>query len=252
MNQALVNSQIAAVVTASESGKAVTTSFAVAEVFGKRHANVLRAIRDLSDGADSQVVDFIGLNLCLRHIDRVDVAGKAFTEPYYELTRDGFVMLVMGFTGSKARIFKVEYINAFNAMEQRITQSLLGKESERVIFLTKQVLQNDETMRLARKAVDRLEIKLNKAISKFTVPVEKKTKVEPPTMEERQEIMEQVEEYIKDKHFFEVLEVKKALGLPVSATILSKWFTHRYGPSRVTMHKCAWRRVYTNPLVKAE
>ena len=36
------------------------------------------------------------------------------------MTRDGFTLLAMGFTGEKALKFKLDYINAFNQMEETI------------------------------------------------------------------------------------------------------------------------------------
>ena len=43
--------------------------------------------------------------------------------PCYQITRDGFAFLAMGFTGKRAAQFKEAYINAFNQMEQ----ALIGK-----------------------------------------------------------------------------------------------------------------------------
>ncbi|CAI1682725.1 Uncharacterized phage-encoded protein [Serratia fonticola] len=42
------------------------------------------------------------------------------TQPYYELTRDAFVLIVMGFTGKRALQWKIDYINAFNKMEAEL------------------------------------------------------------------------------------------------------------------------------------
>ena len=61
--------------------------------------------------------------------------------PEYLLTRDGFTLLAMGFTGAKALTFKVAYINAFNHMEQLlrggITSSALKNIEERLQALEK-------------------------------------------------------------------------------------------------------------------
>ena len=40
--------------------------------------------------------------------------------PMYEVTRDGFTILAMGYTGKEAMKFKEDYINAFNAMESEL------------------------------------------------------------------------------------------------------------------------------------
>lgn len=51
------------------------------------------------------------------------VGGGVKKLPIYVMNRDGFTLLAMGFTGAKALAFKLEYMNAFNAMEQQIRQS---------------------------------------------------------------------------------------------------------------------------------
>jgi Rha family phage regulatory protein len=89
-------------------GHPITTSRAIAEVFGKEHKNVLRAIENLDCPGE-----FIRLNF--EPADYIDKNGDR--QPMYELTKDGMVYLVMGFTGPKAARFKVAYIEAFNALE---------------------------------------------------------------------------------------------------------------------------------------
>lgn len=117
-------------------GIPVTTSRAVAEQFGKRHDNVIHAIEELLeelnalkikavDGDSEQTetalispgnADFASQNFLLTEYKD----GKGELRPEYLLTRDGFTLLAMGFTGAKALTFKVAYINAFNRMEQLI------------------------------------------------------------------------------------------------------------------------------------
>lgn len=99
-------------------GMLVTTSRAVAEQFGKQHKNVIRDIETLISQLkiEPATADFAELNFIL--IDQPDAQGKP--RPAYLLTRDGFTLLAMGFTGAKAVQFKVAYINAFNRMERLI------------------------------------------------------------------------------------------------------------------------------------
>lgn len=99
-------------------GKAVTTSLKIAQVFGKRHKNVLKAIRELECPKE-----FSGLNF--EPAEYSDVQGKP--RPMYFVTRDGFTLLAMGFTGAKAMQFKVAYIEAFNAMERTIKESTVSE-----------------------------------------------------------------------------------------------------------------------------
>ena len=107
-------------VITEKNGVPVTTSKAVAEQFGKSHKNVIqkidRLVSDLSK--DPVTADFNRLNF--KPITLPDAKGEP--RPAYILTRDGFTLLAMGFTGSKAAQFKIAYINAFNAMEAMILE----------------------------------------------------------------------------------------------------------------------------------
>ena len=96
-------------------GQPTATSLQVAEHFGKRHGDVIRAIRNLgcSDGYRER-------NFALT-INRVPgPKGALRDEPMYHITRDGFALLAMGFTGKEAMRWKEAYIAAFNAMEARL------------------------------------------------------------------------------------------------------------------------------------
>ena len=99
---------------AVRNNRVITTSTKVAEVFGKEHSKVLRSIADLSE-AKKGLAD----NLVLfTKTTYKDMQGKL--RPCYNLTRDGFALLVMGFTGKKALEFKLAYIDAFNKMEAKL------------------------------------------------------------------------------------------------------------------------------------
>lgn len=97
-------------------GQAVTTSLLVAGKFKKRHADAIRSIESL-----------ILANEKLRSLyvpgSYIDEQGKP--RPMYIMNRDGFSLLVMGFTGRKALEFKLEYIEAFNAMESALKEKAL-------------------------------------------------------------------------------------------------------------------------------
>ncbi|WP_369794952.1 Rha family transcriptional regulator [Serratia sp. Ag1] len=95
-------------------GHAVTTSIALAEYFHKLHKDVLRKIECLECSPE-----FTGRNFTLS--DYIDPTGRKL--PCYQITRDGFAFLAMGFTGKKAAIFKENYISAFNVMEAQLRDS---------------------------------------------------------------------------------------------------------------------------------
>lgn len=92
-------------------GHPITTSLAVASIFEKQHKDVLRAIRNVECSED-----FNRRNFTPR--DYIDDRGKA--QPMIELTQDGWIMVVMGFTGPEAVRVKEEYIAAFNRMRETI------------------------------------------------------------------------------------------------------------------------------------
>ncbi|MCY1422140.1 phage regulatory protein, Rha family [compost metagenome] len=98
----------------SADGSPFTTSRAVAERFGKRHKDVIKAIKKLL--ADSPDPDFNGRNFA--PVNYLDAKGE--TRPEYRLTHDGFALLAMGFTGPEALAWKIAFLQAFNALEAEL------------------------------------------------------------------------------------------------------------------------------------
>lgn len=88
----------------------------VAENFGKRHNNVLAAIDDLDCSDEFRLLNF------KQTCEIKDIGTSRRSVRSYDMTRDGFVFLVMGFTGSSAARFKEAYIAAFNAMEAELRE----------------------------------------------------------------------------------------------------------------------------------
>lgn len=126
----------------------VTSSRQVAEVFGKLHKDVLRGIRELTSAQN-----------CAQWFYRSqykDASGKMNLE--YLMNRDGFSLLVMGFTGKKALEWKIKYIEAFNAMEKALNQKPVSALKEREI----EARLNNSRARLASE--------LRKIAEKTTVP----------------------------------------------------------------------------------
>jgi Rha family phage regulatory protein len=99
-----------------------TTSMHVAEVFGKQHAHILRAVAALESGTQ-EARAFNRSNFGA--IDFVD--GRGRTQPGIEMTRDGFTVLTMGMAGKRAYAWKLKYLAAFNAMEAN-----LAKEADKL------------------------------------------------------------------------------------------------------------------------
>lgn len=111
-----------------ENSKVVTTSLRIAEYFGKAHKDVLKAISNLEITKDLQERNF-SLSFYTRELPN----GGSKKEPMYYITRDGFTLLAMGFTGKKAMQFKIAYINAFNEMEEMLQKQECTKYAEELI-----------------------------------------------------------------------------------------------------------------------
>lgn len=99
-------------------GHVTTTSLDVARHFGKRHGHVLRTIRDLA----AQLPPERQPNFGLTSLEVIGPNGGTRSEPAYRITRDGFTLLAMGFTGARALEFKLAYLDAFNRMEAELSQ----------------------------------------------------------------------------------------------------------------------------------
>lgn len=160
-----------------------TNSVLVAKVFNKEHSKVMRDITNLKCSDDFRAANF-GLS------SYINEQNKEF--PMFEMTKDGFTFLVMGYTGQKAAEFKEAYINAFNKMEAELksqqTKQLSAAESllqsvqllvahERQLSLLE---QKQENMQKAMNGLfdrvnslsfenDMMKQKLNNEIERYTV-----------------------------------------------------------------------------------
>jgi len=112
-------------------GQITTTSLDVAEKFGKPHYHVLRDIRNLlesmpEDSANFAKSNFGSVNETMAYIDSSghQVTKETSRVGHYRMTRDGFSLLVMGFTGKEALKWKVAYITAFSLMETRLVEAI--------------------------------------------------------------------------------------------------------------------------------
>ncbi|MCR0998649.1 Rha family transcriptional regulator [Serratia rubidaea] len=101
-------------------GQAVTTTRSVSDFFGKRHADVIRRVENIDCSPE-----FTERNFALSAYQ--DPTGR--TLPMYQITKNGFVFLVMGFTGKKAAQFKEAYIAEFDRMESEIANQRYGQNT---------------------------------------------------------------------------------------------------------------------------
>lgn len=113
-------------VRTNQQGNNITTSLIVAQVFGKEHAKVVRDIESLHCSDDFKSRQF------WRHPYTHPQNGQTYY--FYEMTKDGFSFLVMGYTGQKAGEFKESFITEFNKRE------VLLKSDDYILMRSQQIL----------------------------------------------------------------------------------------------------------------
>lgn len=99
----------------NKGSKTITTSEIVAKVFGKLHAHVMRDIREILEAGDEE---FNRSNFGL--VEYIDKKGEK--RPMFEMTKDGFLLLVMGYKTKKAMAIKIAYIKAFHYMQEQLAK----------------------------------------------------------------------------------------------------------------------------------
>lgn len=124
--------------------QAVVSSLNVAESFEKRHDNVLRDVEALK----KDVLNFEEMFFETTEPDRYNRDRRI-----YLMNRDGFSLLAMGFTGSKAIHFKVEYINAFKEMEKALTQPKALTEKEQLMASMRLSLETAGEIEVVKKEI---------------------------------------------------------------------------------------------------
>ena len=122
------------IILSTQNGEPVASSRQIAENFGKEHKNVIQAVTNLvaeNSAAKSMFYETTFEN-----------RGKQY--PMYLMNRDGFSLLVMGFTGKAALEWKLKYIQAFNEMEKKLRTPQMPKLSKELQAL---FLLDDRTQR---------------------------------------------------------------------------------------------------------
>lgn len=124
----------------NKKGQLTVTSKEVAINFEKRHDHVIRDIENLvADMGSPQNWGHLFIESEYQHPQ-----NKQWYKEY-EITRDGFSLLVMGFTGKKALEWKLKYIEAFNRMEQQIKNNMpkISKELQAIFMIDERTVQLD-------------------------------------------------------------------------------------------------------------
>lgn len=144
-----------------QNGEPTTTSLQVAEAFDKRHDAVLRDVK-------SQIKEVGSTDLWSEFFkeDTYKVRGREY--PMYRMNKDGFTLLVMSYTGTKATEFKVRYIQAFNEMEDALksqsSQLRLPKNNAEMLQVVNDV--NEET----NKRIDEVKETVDDLKDRFGLP----------------------------------------------------------------------------------
>jgi len=139
-------------------GQIKTTSLKIAEHFGKRHDDVLKRIKSLDCSPEFNARNFAA-------VEYTD--GKGEKRPSYEITRDGFTFLAMGFTGKQAAQWKESYINAFNKLAEEVHRPQYGLKQ--LPDLTREVEAAIErrAQELSLRQYEHIKKQLREAIRKF-------------------------------------------------------------------------------------
>lgn len=131
------------IILGNHNGQPTATSREVAEHFGKNHRDVLESIRNLAAENSAATKSMF-------YETTFENRGKSY--PMYEMNRDGFTLLAMGFTGKKALEWKLKYIQAFNDMEEllkvREIQAAMPKMDARM--MEAQARMNNSRMGIAK------------------------------------------------------------------------------------------------------
>lgn len=156
----------------TENGQVVVSSRVVAEKFGKRHNDVVRAIENKIESLTTQ-------NCTVKNLfieNTYNHNGNEYKE--YLLTRDGFTFIVMGFTGAEADKWKLKYIEAFNKMEQAIhSLEMQQLESSQLLLterfnafsqlLTEKINKLEEQAEFNHRPTHATKLNWNRVIKKY-------------------------------------------------------------------------------------
>lgn len=149
-------------------GQILASSLEVAEKFGKEHSKVKRSIKSF----EKDVANF-GEMFKLSYYE--DSYGRSQEE--YNMNRDGFSLLAMGFTGKKALEWKLKYIDAFNKMEETLKSG--------------DYLSEEEKLKLQLFSKDPLEVAAahNRLVELATAPLKAENEILKPKAEYHDDVL---------------------------------------------------------------
>ena len=113
----------------AKNGVPMTTSAMISKKFKKNHKDILRMIDNKIESSDENVAQF-----CAAHIRETQyIAEDGQVHRQYELDKQGFSFIALSMTGVQADVFKIQYINAFTRMEEKIAEMYKARVLESVL-----------------------------------------------------------------------------------------------------------------------
>ena len=158
------------IILKEENGQVLASSREVAEKFGKRHDSVLRVIDNLIK-SDSTIL----WSEMFRETTYTNSRGKNYR--CFDMNRDGFSLLCMGFTGKEALEWKLKYINAFNQMEEKLKSNTQLTEEEKYKLM------------LFSKDASEVAYAHNKLVEIATAPLVAEIKEQKPKVEYHDDVL---------------------------------------------------------------
>lgn len=143
----------------AKDNQVVTDSLTVAESFNKEHSRVLRDVRNLECSNEFQVGNFAESTY-------KNSVGREY--PQFIMTEQGFSLLVMGYTGKDAMIFKEMYIKEFHQMRENIKNNVQVLDEKQSMIqsmkLTIETVEKQEVMTETLKLHDSKLLKLERKV----------------------------------------------------------------------------------------
>jgi len=192
-----------------------TPSTRIADVFGKPHKDVLAKIRKLDCSHF-----FTERNFSLSEF--TDTTGRKL--PMYNVTKDGFMFLVMGFTGKQAASIKEAYINAFNQMAESLQNKQHDSSAVQALQATNQDLQG-ELLQLYRDKAQLLEQQLSHTKKAST----RKSPSNKYFEHKKHQFIQQVVQYLRQHPGANKTNVMAAAGFKKDDKTARKWLADYEG-----------------------
>ena len=186
-----------------KNGKLITTSLNVAHVFGKSHDHVLRDIENLDCSDEFRETNF-GLSSYTNELS--NAPGREYKK--YEIEKDGFSFLVMGYNGEKAAYFKEQYILMYNRMEEQLKKMMYPSEMSKLDWI--EVARQQEIEKVALKGKNlQLEHKIEEDKPKVEFVERIKSSEDLLTVGEVAKILKKTHPEIGPNKLFKILKEKE-------------------------------------------